>query len=142
MADNNSFTKEIEKEQRITFMVVIAYLGRIDGELNEERFYDLAMTHNLSEDEMAAAHYEQSEDEVLSLLFHIQNPSLALVLIRELFYFGYDDGDLSDEKILFISKVGQALNIPIEKMEQISEWVIKGIEWEEEGAKIFSVTED
>ncbi len=31
-----------------------------------------------------------------------------------------------------------ALNIPLEKMEQISNWVIRGIEWEEEGANIFS----
>ena len=55
-----------------------------------------------------------------------------------MFYLGYEDGDLSDSEILFISKVGMALNIPLEKMEQISNWVIRGIEWEEEGAEIFS----
>ena len=55
-----------------------------------------------------------------------------------MFYLGYEDGDLSDPEILFISKVGMALNIPLEKMEQISNWVIRGIEWEEEGAEIFS----
>lgn len=36
-------------------------------------------------------------------------------MIREMFYLGYEDGDLSDSEILFISKVGMALNIPLEK---------------------------
>ena len=62
---------------------------------------------------------------------------LALVLIREMFYLGYEDGDLSDSEIVFISKVGIALNISIDKMEEISSWVIRGIEWEEEGDEIF-----
>lgn len=127
-------------EQRIAFMAAIVYLGRIDGEINEETesFCNLAMTHNLLENEMTESLNERSESEVLWLVSKIKESVLALVLIRELFYFGYDNGDLSDSQILFISKVGMALNIPIEKMEQINSWVIRGIEWEAEGAEIFA----
>ena len=46
---------------------------------------------------------------------------------------------LVNEKQVFLrDENGMALNIPLEKMEQISNWVIRGIEWEEEGAEIFS----
>ena len=121
-------------------MAAIAYLGRLDGKLDEENeeFCDLAKTYNLSEIEIPEALHNRSESEVLSLVRQLQYPRFALILIREMFYFGYADGDLSDSKIMFISKVGLTLNIPIEKMEQISSWVIRGIELEEEGVEIFS----
>ena len=79
----------------------------------------------------------RTDDEVLDAVKTITNKGLALVLIREMFYLGYEDGDLSDAEIIFISKVGMALGISIDKMEEISSWVIRGLEWEEEGDEIF-----
>ena len=135
------FFEHVDIKQRIAFLAAIAHLGRVDGEFDEDEkafFVDLAKLYQLSRDEAKEAIRARSETEVLSVVRRIEDPGLALVLIREMFYLGYEDGDLSDSEILFISKVGLALGIPIEKMEQISSWVIRGIEWEEEGANIFS----
>lgn len=135
------FFEDVDLDQRIAFLGTIAHLARVDGEFdgNEKQFFvDLAKLYNLSKENAKEAIRPRSENEALALVKTITDRSFALVLIREMFYLGYEDGDLSDSEILFISKVGMALNIPLEKMEQISNWVIRGIEWEEEGAEIFS----
>lgn len=135
------FFEHVDINQRIAFLSTIAYLARVDGEFDQDEkefFVDLAKLYMLSKDAAKEAIRPRTEPEILALVKQIEDPGLALVLIREMFYLGYEDGDLSDSEILFISKVGLALNIPIEKMEQISSWVIRGIEWEEEGADIFS----
>lgn len=135
------FFEHVDINQRIAFLAAIAYLARVDGDFDQDEkefFVDLAKLYMLSKDAAKEAIRVRSEEQVLELVKQIEDPGLALVLIREMFYLGYEDGDLSDPEILFISKVGLTLNIPIEKMEQISSWVICGIEWEEEGADIFS----
>ncbi len=135
------FFEHVDINQRIAFLAAIAYLARVDGDFDQDEkefFVDLAKLYMLSKDAAKEAIRVRSEEQVLELVKQIEDPGLALVLIREMFYLGYEDGDLSDPEILFISKVGLTLNIPIEKMEQISSWVIRGIEWEEEGADIFS----
>ena len=135
------FFEHVDINQRIAFLSTIAYLARVDGEFDQDEkefFVDLAKLYMLSKDAAKEAIRPRTEPEILALVKQIEDPGLALVLIREMFYLGYEDGALSDSEILFISKVGLALNIPIEKMEQISSWVIRGIEWEEEGADIFS----
>ena len=135
------FFENVDLKQRIAFLGTIAHLARVDGDFdsNEKQFFvDLAKLYNLSKDDAKEAIRPRTEEEALALVKNITDPGFALVLIREMFYLGYEDGDLSDSEILFISKVGMALNIPLEKMEKISNWVIRGIEWEEEGADIFS----
>ena len=47
------------------------------------------------------------------------------------------DGALSDEETLLIGKIGLALGIKIEKIEQISEWVVEHIIWCEQAKLIF-----
>ncbi|MBR4127104.1 MAG: TerB family tellurite resistance protein [Alphaproteobacteria bacterium] len=135
------FFEDVDLKQRIAFLATIAHLARVDGEFDgdEKQFFvDLAKLYNLTKEDAKEAIRPRSEAEALALVKTITNRGFSLVLIREMFYLGYEDGDLSDSEILFISKVGMALNIPLEKMEQISNWVIRGIEWEEEGAEIFS----
>ena len=47
------------------------------------------------------------------------------------------DNILSDEETLFIGKVGIALGVEMEKIEQISNWVIDHIFWLEQAKVIF-----
>lgn len=135
------FFENVDLDQRIAFLATIAHLARVDGDFdgNEKQFFvDLAKLYNLTKDDAKEAIRPRTDDDILTMVRGITDKGFALVLIREMFYLGYEDGDLSDSEILFISKVGMALNIPLEKMEKISNWVIRGIEWEEEGSELFT----
>jgi len=134
------FFEDAPIEQRVAFLTAIAHLARADGNFDDDEkdfFIDLAKLYKLSKEEARETIKIRNDDEVLDIVKQITDKGLALVLIREMFYLGYEDGDLSDSEIVFISKVGIALNISIDKMEEISSWVIRGIEWEEEGDEIF-----
>ena len=67
----------------------------------------------------------------------IKNRHLALELIKEMCMLSHVDNLLSDEETLFIGKVGIALGIEMEKIEQISNWVIDRIIWMEQAKYIF-----
>ena len=47
------------------------------------------------------------------------------------------DGDLNNREVLLIGRVGQAMGLSLDKIEQISQWVIDRIVWLEEGKVIF-----
>ncbi len=47
------------------------------------------------------------------------------------------DETLTDDETLFIGKVGQAMGVSLDKIEQISSWVIDRIIWLQEGKLIF-----
>ena len=49
----------------------------------------------------------------------------------------HSDNSLSENEILFIGRIGQAMGVELEKIEQISQWVIARIILEEEGHLIF-----
>ena len=119
------FFEDAPLKQRIAFLTAIAHLARSDGDFDDDEkdfFIDLAKLYKLSKNDARETIKLRTDDEVLDAVKTITNKGLALVLIREMFYLGYEDGDLSDAEIIFISKVGMALGISIDKMEEISSW--------------------
>jgi hypothetical protein len=62
---------------------------------------------------------------------------VALELIKELCLLSHTDGQLSDEETLFIGEVAQATNIELEKVEQISNWVVNYLILHEQSKIVF-----
>ncbi len=58
-------------------------------------------------------------------------------LIKELCVLAHADDVLTDEETLFIGRVGQAMGVELDKIEQISNWVIDKIILAEEAKIIF-----
>ena len=67
----------------------------------------------------------------------INNRRAALELIKEMCILAHADDDLSDEETAFIGRVGLAMGIELDKIEQISNWVIDRLVWLEEAKIIF-----
>lgn len=78
-----------------------------------------------------------SDDEIVAGVKKIKNRKLALELIKEMCLLANADSDLSDNETLLIGRVGQAMGVELEKIQQISQWVIDRIIWLEEGKIIF-----
>lgn len=78
-----------------------------------------------------------SDDEIVAEVKKIKNRKLALELIKEMCLLANADSDLSDNETLLIGRVGQAMGVELEKIQQISQWVIDRIIWLEEGKIIF-----
>ncbi len=128
-----------ESREKATFLATLGFAAKLDGVTQDELDFidEIAEDFQASKDELDAAKKDRDEEAVLALLPNITSEKTKKQLLRELFFLGYADGNLSDNEVIFLSKVGNKLGIDDETIERISEWVIRGIEWEEEGQELF-----
>jgi len=130
---NNASTKE-----KKAFFQVLLCLANVDGHTDEDEFnyvIQAAQRHGIKNlDDLTSF---ADEKEVLKNVKVIKNRALALELIKEMCTLSHLDNILSDEETLFIGQVGLALGIEMDKIEQISNWVIDRIIWLEQAKIIF-----
>ena len=136
--ETNNFVANLSKEQKIVFLKALCYLANIDGNRDEQEIkyiVDAAKTYKIENFEDIFK--ETSQEEILSELKTLNNRRACLELIKELCLLGHSDSDLTDDETLFIGHAGLAMGIELEKIEQISNWIIDKIIWLEQGKTIF-----
>lgn len=136
--DLNEFVLQLSEENKTIFLKALAFLARIDNKLDAEEIKyikDAAEKYNLTHTSQI---FEAcSEAEILQDLKKLNNRRVGLELIKELCLLGHSDSNLSDDETLFIGHAGLAMGIELEKIEQISNWIIDKIIWLEQAKEIF-----
>lgn len=125
-----------QKEKMVFFQTLVA-LAHADGKCDRQELAfisEAAKTQGIADiDVMQPPKLEQ----LLKNLEVIKDRHLALELIREMCVLSHVDNELSDNETLLIGKVGLKLGLSLEKIEQISNWVIDRIIWMEQAKLIF-----
>lgn len=137
---NMEYLTRLSEEQRIVFMKALARLANADGKLDEDEkefIKEAAKIYGISENRAAEVLRQGSDDEIVEAVKIIDERKAALELIKEMCILAHADDELSDSEILLIGRVGQAMGVELEKIEQISQWVIDRLIWLEEGKIIF-----
>ena len=132
-----SYLNSASAEEKVVFFKVLLHLADADGftDKNEITFIkEAALAQGI---EVESLKDFDDEAKILREVKTIKNRHLAMELIREMCMLSHVDNILSDEETLFIGKVGIALGIEMEKIEQISNWVIDHIFWLEQAKVIF-----
>lgn len=141
MSENdNNFTARMNDEDKIAFLKALSILAKADHHFDDdqkEKIQDTALTFGISAERIPEILQEESQEEVLQRVSQIKNRHVALALIREMCFLANSDRDLSDEEVMFIGKAGEAMGIELEKIEQISQWVIDHIILQEQKKLIF-----
>lgn len=130
-------SKANETEKKAFFQVLIC-LANIDENFDRDELTfikEAAKTQGIQNLE-ELYHYD-SPQKVIEQAKVIRNRHLAMELIREMCILSHVDNYLSDSETLFIGQVGLALGIELEKIEQISNWIIDRIIWLEQAKLIF-----
>lgn len=138
--DNKSFVTQMSEEEKIIFLKILVALARCDNDFdNEEKAFikDSAIVFGLTKEHVDEILAPMSNDEVIESASKITNRQAALQLVKEACLLANSDGNLSDDEIVLIGKIGQAMNIELEKIEEISQWVVDRIVWLERGKIIF-----
>ena len=141
MFDINKLAAQMSEQEKIIFLKVLSVLGKVDNDFDdgEKQFIvNVAKMFGISQDKIPSIFEEISKEEVIKEAAMIKNRMVALSLIREACFMANCDGDLSDEEIIFIGKVGGAMGIGFEKIEQISQWVIDYLIWRKQEKIIFN----
>ncbi|MBR6355538.1 MAG: TerB family tellurite resistance protein [Alphaproteobacteria bacterium] len=125
-------------EEKTVFFRVLFHLADSDGITDEN---ELEFIRNTAKkqgiEDLEELQNLTDEAKILQDVKIIKNRHLALELIREMCMLSHVDNILSDQETLFIGKVGIALGVEMEKIEQISNWVIDHIFWREQAKYIF-----
>ncbi len=140
MENDMSYLAEMSEDDKITFIKVMVRLARADGNVDDgekEFITELAKAFEISPEHAAEIKLMKSDDEIVEESKKIKSRRVAMELIKEMCMLANSDGDLSDRETLLIGRVGQAMGLELEKIEQISQWVIDRIVWLEEGKVIF-----
>ena len=136
--EDNNFVINLSQEQKIIFLKALLYLANIDGNRDEDEIkYIKNAVLNYKIKDLQAIFKPTTEEEIIEELKTIEDRRICLELIKEMCLLGHSDSDLSDEETLFIGHAGLAMGIELEKIEQISNWVIDKIIWLEQGKIIF-----
>ena len=127
-----------EEEKNIFFQTLFC-LSVVDGKIDEEEIDFITQ----AAEEQGIENVEQLKTNdihyVIDNVKKIKNRHLALELVREMCMLAHVDNVLSNEETLFIGEVGLAMGVEIEKIEQISNWIIDRIIWLEQAKMIFEV---
>ena len=131
---------EMDDIQRRVFLRCLAKISCADGHFDErekEFIRSIAFDFGIEADETEQIVNELSSESIIQDVAQIKDKRLALELIKQLCLLAHADNELSDEETLFIGEVGQAMGVGLEKIEQISNWVIDYLVWREQGRLIF-----
>ena len=130
---------KMNEDDKLVFIKVLTRLANADGEYDngEKKFVDdLCKVFDLSLEAKEGLKLLSDED-VIAEAAKIKDRHVAMELIKEMCMLANSDGDLTERETLLIGQVGLAMNLELEKIEQISRWVIDRIIWIEEGKIIF-----
>lgn len=134
--NQKSFIIQMSEEEKIIFLKILISLANADNNFddNEKAFIkDTALTFGLNKSHIEEILKPVDKKILIQDAAKITNRQAALHLIKEACLLANSDGDLSKEEILFIGQIGQAMNVELEKIEEISQWVIERIIWLEKG---------
>lgn len=134
-----TYTTAMTKEQKLIFLKTLVALAKTDTKIdeNEKDFLKgMSLVFNLPQEDIDIKHIP-SEDEVVDMVKVIKDRKLAMNLIKEMCMLANFDGDMSDEEIVLIGRVGEAMGLSVDKIQDISQWVIDRIVLQERGKIIF-----
>lgn len=123
--------------EKKAFFATLFALAEADGTSSPEELDFIsasAAAHDIKNPEELRT---ESAEELLAEVKAIKTRGLALELICKMCMLAHADGILSDSETLLIGKVGLAMGVSLEKIEQISNWIIDRIVWLEQAKLIF-----
>ncbi len=140
MENEMSCLSEMNEEDRVVFIKILLSLARADGIVDDgekDFIMSLAKIFEISTDRAEEIKSFRSDEEIVEESKKIKNRRVAMELVKEMCMLANSDGDLNNREVLLIGRVGQAMGLSLDKIEQISQWVIDRIVWLEEGKVIF-----
>ena len=131
---------QLSENQKVTFMKLFARLAAANGVVDDcERDFidDMAGRYGIPAARIGEIWQKEDDKQLMKEAAGIDNRKAALMLIKEMCILAHADDELSDEEVLFIGQTGEAMGVAPAKVEEISNWVIERIIWQEKGRLIF-----
>lgn len=131
---------QLREDQKIAFLKVFARLAARDGNIDDDErefIRGMALSYGIPSTRVDEIWKPIDDAELLAELTEIKNRKAALMLVKEMCILANADANLSDNEVLFIGQVGEAMGVELSKIQEISNWVLERLIWLEKGRLIF-----
>lgn len=140
MENDMEVLKKMNEDEKVVYLKALARLAKSDGDFDEDEkefIINMARVFGITADRRDEVLSLESDEELVEQVKIIKERPKALELVKEMCMLANADSDLSDREIMLIGKVGTAMGVELEKIQEISQWVIDRIIWLEQGKIIF-----
>jgi len=130
----------LDEDQKVAYMTALAHLAHADGEyeIEEDMFIkEVAELSGIPFSRLDEITTKISNEELKKILAKITDKKVAYNLLREMCVLSHADSELTDDEMEVLAISAEAMGVDLEKLEEISSWVIRGLIWKEEAAIIF-----
>lgn len=134
-----SFKKEMDPEEKITFMEALTFVLNFDGgqsPIQQEHLLRQAFECGLSATGLKKVRKLKKPEELIKRLKNIPHKKTKRFIIREMIIMAVVDHELSDEEMCTIYEIGTGAGLKQEKINDFFLWAAKGVEWQIEGAHL------
>lgn len=140
MENELSYTKAMTEAEKMVFMKTLVQLAKADNNFDDDEkdfIRGMGIMFNLPKSVIPELTADISDEKLLDELKIIKDRRMAMDLIKEMCMLANFDGDMSGEEMVLIGKVGEAMGLDLDKVQDISQWVIDRIILQERGKIIF-----
>ena len=140
MESQTNYIAKMSEEEKIVFLKVLVHLACLDSNFEEDEkvfINHMTVMLNISTSKMPEILKQETLESLVKKVSIIRDRQTALHLIKEACLLSNIDSKMTPKEIEFIGKIGLAMGLDLEKIEQISRWVIDRLIWLEEEKVIF-----
>ncbi len=135
----SSFKKEMNPEEKITFMEALTFALDFDGEqspIQQEHLLRQAFECSLSAAELKKVKKLKKPEDLIKRLKDIPHKKTKRFIVREMIVMAVLDHELSDKEMCTIYEIGTGAGLKQDKINDFFLWAAKGVEWQIEGAHL------
>lgn len=134
------FFKELPQNEKIAFIEILSTIGYLNN-MDQKKISFIRDIYNSCE--LKTPPFEElikntPVEKSCDYAKEITSLKLKRVLIRELFFIAYSDGELIEDELDFIIKIAGIMGVSETIALTIGDWVVRSIELEGEGDALFS----
>lgn len=136
---SSTFKENLDSEAKAVYLEVLMYVLRADTRLTPERTRYLekqALEISFPAAELKTLKKLKTPESVSNELLKIADIRLRRYFIREMVMLSISDHELTDEEMCNIYKIGCAVGVKEDKINDFFLWAAQGVEWQIEGVRM------
>ncbi len=133
----NTFTADMTEEEKNIYLQALKYVLEANNTTSNNDFIsDLAQKTGVTKKQLRELPKVENIDMLIKLIRKIPNIRKKRFIIREMIMLAMADHEISDKEMHDIYKVGTAVGIKEEKINDFFLWAAQGLEWQVEGIRL------
>lgn len=132
----SSFKQNLNTEEKIIYLKTLFYATICKIIDDSEYILAQAKEMGITLRELRKIKKPQKPESISNELLNIKDLKLRHYFIREMISLAIIDHEISDEEMCLIYKIGSAIGVKEEKINDFFLWAAAGVEWQIEGERL------